>query len=76
MLTLSNNKVKDWAELERLVALPALEELLLVGNPLWCDFRDNNALSQYRTEARREALMAGGRHNSCAILACAHCSLQ
>lgn len=50
VLLMSNNKVKDWAEVERLSALPALEELLLVGNPLYNDFRDNNGLPQYRVE--------------------------
>jgi len=34
VLYMSNNKVKDWVELERLAELPELEDLLFVGNPL------------------------------------------
>lgn len=34
VLWMSNNKVKDWAELDRLAANVRLEELLLIGNPL------------------------------------------
>lgn len=34
VLWMSNNKVKDWAELDRLVGNSHLEELLLLGNPL------------------------------------------
>lgn len=31
---MSNNRVKDMAEFEKLVELPCLEELHFVGNPL------------------------------------------
>lgn len=34
VLWMSNNKVKDWAELDRLAASAHLEDLLLLGNPL------------------------------------------
>jgi dynein light chain 1 len=34
-LYLSNNKISDWAEVEKLAALPALNDLLLVGNPIF-----------------------------------------
>jgi dynein light chain 1 len=34
VLYLSNNKLKDWGEVERLAVLEHLEDLLLVGNPL------------------------------------------
>lgn len=50
VLYASNNRIKDWAEVERLAALPLLEDLLLIGNPLYCEWRDNNALPQYRVE--------------------------
>ncbi|PRW59925.1 Dynein light chain axonemal [Chlorella sorokiniana] len=50
VLYASNNRIKDWAEVERLAALPLLEHLLLIGNPLYCEWRDNNALPQYRVE--------------------------
>lgn len=46
VLYLSNNKVKEWAEIERLAALPELEELLLVGNPLVADL----PTAEYRLE--------------------------
>lgn len=35
VLYLSNNALREWAEVERLAELPALRELLLVGNPLY-----------------------------------------
>jgi hypothetical protein len=50
VLYMSNNKIKDWVEIDRLAALGKLEDLLLVGNPLYNDFRDNNATSDYRIE--------------------------
>lgn len=31
---LANNKIKDWAGIDKLRELPALEDLLLLGNPL------------------------------------------
>eukprot|EP00033_Pygsuia_biforma_P002999 GCRY01003300.1.p1 GENE.GCRY01003300.1~~GCRY01003300.1.p1 ORF type:complete len:204 (-),score=50.43 GCRY01003300.1:201-812(-) len=34
VLYMSNNKIKDWSEIDKLTDLPALEELLLIGNPL------------------------------------------
>jgi len=34
VLWMSNNKLKDWAELDRLAANSHLEEVLLLGNPL------------------------------------------
>lgn len=50
VLFASNNKIKDWAEVDRLTGLPELEDLLLVGNPLYNEWKDNNALAQYRVE--------------------------
>ena len=46
----SNNKLKDWAEVDRLKVLPALEELLLAGNPLHIEYKDRQALPDYRLE--------------------------
>jgi dynein light chain 1 len=37
VLYASNNKIKDWAEVERLAGLEHLEDLLLVGNPICGD---------------------------------------
>eukprot|EP00054_Salpingoeca_dolichothecata_P012050 m.66911 g.66911 ORF g.66911 m.66911 type:complete len:153 (+) comp19758_c0_seq2:259-717(+) len=34
VLYLSNNKVKDWKEFSNLCDMPALEDLLMIGNPL------------------------------------------
>lgn len=34
VLYMGNNSVKDWGEFNKLAELPALEELLFVGNPL------------------------------------------
>ncbi len=34
VLLMSNNKVKDWAEISKLGSNAKLEELLLIGNPL------------------------------------------
>merc|ERR1711976_185659 len=34
VLYMSNNYVKDWGEFSKLIELPCLEDLLLVGNPL------------------------------------------
>lgn len=50
VLYASNNRIKDWAELDRLGALAELEDLLLVGNPLYNEWKDNGALPQYRME--------------------------
>ncbi|KAL4458603.1 hypothetical protein ABPG75_013468 [Micractinium tetrahymenae] len=50
VLYASNNRIKDWAELDRLSSLPELEDLLLVGNPLYNEWKDNGALPQYRVE--------------------------
>jgi dynein light chain 1 len=37
VLYASNNKIKDWAEIERLAGLEHLEDLLLLGNPVCGD---------------------------------------
>ena len=47
---LSNNKIAAWIEVERLGGLLALEELLLVGNPLYNEFKDKGETQQYRIE--------------------------
>lgn len=52
VLFLSNNKIRDWTELDRLAGLEKLDDLLLVGNPLYTDYRDNNAIAEYRVEVR------------------------
>lgn len=47
MLFMSNNRVKDWAEVERLSGNTKLEELLLMGNPL----TPPTGTPEYRLEA-------------------------
>jgi dynein light chain 1, axonemal len=50
VLYLGNNKIKDWAEVERLSSLDKLEDLLLRGCPLY----DDNAshIATYRIEVK------------------------
>jgi hypothetical protein len=43
-------QIKEWVELERLAGLAKLEDLLLVGNPLYNEHRDANTLPEYRVE--------------------------
>lgn len=47
---LSNNKIASWGEVDRLGSLAALEELLLVGNPLYNEFKDKGDTQNYRIE--------------------------
>ena len=53
VLYASNNRLKDWAEVARLAALPQLEDLLLVGNPLQAEHRDAGTLPTYRQNVLR-----------------------
>ncbi len=48
VLLMSNNKLKDWSEVERLSGNGKLEELLLMGNPL----APPTGTPEYRIEAR------------------------
>ena len=51
VLYMTNNKIKDWAEIDRLSPLDgSLEELLLVGNPLYEDYKMNGDIPAYRVE--------------------------
>ena len=52
VLYCSNNKLREWPEVERLKALPALEELLLAGNPLHVEYKERGAVAEYRVEVR------------------------
>lgn len=51
VLYASNNRIRDWAEVERLAHLPLLEDVLLLGNPICSDLADNPA--KYRVEVVR-----------------------
>ncbi|KFM24177.1 Dynein light chain 1, axonemal [Auxenochlorella protothecoides] len=53
VLYASNNKIRDWLEIERLTALPDLEELLLAGNPLHSEAAAAGNLTAYRLEVLR-----------------------
>ena len=37
VLYLSNNNIKDWGEIEKLRSISTLEDILLVGNPIYSD---------------------------------------
>ena len=50
VLFMSNNKIAAWSDIDRLAPLDKLEDLLLVGNPLYNEYKDNNALADYRVE--------------------------
>lgn len=51
VLYMSNNKIKDWAEIDRLSVLDGtLEELLLVGNPIYDEYKSNGEIPAYRIE--------------------------
>jgi len=52
VLYLSNNKIASWNEIDKLASLAHLEDLLLVGNPLYNEYKENNALAEYRVEVR------------------------
>ena len=49
VLYASNNKIEDFDELNKLTELSKLEELLLVGNPIYTEAEEPNAIgSDYR----------------------------
>eukprot|EP00884_Botryococcus_braunii_P021735 jgi/Botrbrau1/8245/Bobra.0001s0003.1 len=50
VLFASNNKINSWSDIERLSALDKLEDLLLVGNPIYNEYKDRAATSEYRIE--------------------------
>lgn len=42
--------MKEWGEVERLCVLDKLEELLLIGNPLYNEYKESGNTAQYRIE--------------------------
>lgn len=50
VLFISNNKITSMAEIDRLAGLDKLEDLLLVNNPLYNDYKDQAATQEYRIE--------------------------
>lgn len=50
VLMLSNNKISGFGEIDKLSSLPCLEDLLLVGNPLYNQHRDQDNIAGYRIQ--------------------------
>jgi dynein light chain 1 len=49
-LYMSNNKITDWEEIDRLSGLPELTDVLFVGNPIHSKYKKANNLSEYKEE--------------------------
>lgn len=54
VLFMSNNKIVSLNEIDKLASLDKLEDVLLVGNPIYNEYKDSNNLSEYRVEVRDE----------------------
>lgn len=52
VLFMSNNKIVSLNEIDKLASLDKLEDVLLVGNPIYNEYKDSNNLSEYRVEVR------------------------
>ena len=52
VLFMSNNKIVSLSEIDKLASLDKLEDVLLVGNPIYNEYKDSNNLSEYRVEVR------------------------
>lgn len=50
VLYMSNNKIADWEEIDRLKGLTELTDVLLIGNPLHIKYRKKNMLKEYERE--------------------------
>lgn len=70
VLYLGNNRLRDWGEVERLGALGRLEDLHLVGNPLYNEARDAGTTAEYRVEARSARARARASAMLCTALHC------
>lgn len=53
VLFMSNNKIATMNDIDKLAPLDKLEDLLLVGNPVYNEYKDSNNLSEYRLEVIR-----------------------
>ena len=49
-LYISNNKIAEWEEIDRLSGLPALIDVLFIGNPIYSKYKKANSLSEYKEE--------------------------
>jgi hypothetical protein len=65
---MSNNKIQNWSDIDRLATLTGVEDLLLVGNPLYNDYKDQNALSEYRIEVGSLSVCALSPALSCSCI--------
>ena len=43
VLFISNNKIKNWDEVDKLKELPSLANVLLIGNPIYDGFKKDEA---------------------------------
>ncbi len=72
MLYMSNNKIKDWAEIERLAALEDLQEVLLLNNPIQTEIvkgtDGRTAMAEYRVEVRQNRLTASAVNGRRSVL--------
>lgn len=50
VLYMSNNKISDWQEIDRLSCLPHLSDVLFIGNPLYKRYQKKNNLAEYTQE--------------------------
>jgi len=50
VLYMSNNRIADWEEIDRLKGLTELTDVLLIGNPLHIKYRKKNMLKEYERE--------------------------
>ena len=48
VLYMSNNKISSWREVDALSALKTLEEVVLIGNPIYNEYKDK--VPDYRME--------------------------
>jgi len=53
VLYISNNKIADWEEIDRLSELSQLTDVLFVGNPLHTKYKKKNKLDEYEREMRK-----------------------
>lgn len=53
VLYASNNKIRDWTEIDRLSKLKNLVDLLFIGNPLYNQYRDAGTLATYQQEVQK-----------------------
>lgn len=53
VLYMSNNKIAEWEEIDRLSGLAHLTDVLFVGNPLHTKYKKKNLLLEYEMEMKK-----------------------